>query len=571
VKCYPVADKENPPVVKRHLRIPILLAAGAFTIAALSRSNARSEATSADAQNESPLAGRIAFHAAADLRASESAREAALEPALDRPSKAAAVEQPAGSSIPKPGPSMPKPPPRSRLITLEQAYDIALASDQAIRNAYVALRNAQLEPWSALTRVAPQITGQLNYEVIRERRFYNPTDVYSAPLATTPDTAPLVSSGDPETAGSQVSKDPTPGIAGTVIPDFPGTHNYTRRATAVIQQPLLDLTVFPAWRFGKLSVATADLRRKYLIRETLFGVARAYYAVLKAQAIVQVNRETLTLAAEQLEVARRRFSLGDVARSDELRAQSVMEVARRALIESQGLLEVNQNTLANILNLDWDTDFRVTDPTELPVLHESYPALLASAFQRREDFRASAFGIDQRVELRKEVIAQYAPRVVAQAQHDWTDVTTNTSNLNSQRIWTAVVAVQVPFFTGGQREIDLHRTANAIERAKNDHESLAKSIQSEVKQAWVEVRTLRESVLALNAEVKSAEAAYEDLTAGYREGTATSLDVAAGLRERNNARATLAGSRFDYQVALRNVQRAAATFQSERVRNSRAK
>jgi outer membrane protein len=217
------------------------------------------------------------------------------------------------------------------------------------------------------------------------------------------------------------------------------------------------------------------------------------------------------------------------------------------------------------LNLEWETPFSVVDPAEAPALAQSYPALLGSAFQKREDFRASAFGIDQRIERRKEVVASYAPRIVAQAEHDWTDVTTNTSNLDAQRIWSAVVAVQVPIFTGGQREIDLRRTGNAIEQAQLDHETLAKSIQGEVKQAWVDVATLRESISALEAEAQAVEAAYEDLTNNYSFGTATSLDVAAGLRDRNNVRASLAAARYSYQVALRNLQRASATFQNDRL------
>src|SRR4051812_31228196 len=62
-------------------------------------------------------------------------------------------------------------PGRLHLITLEQAYDLALTSDQAIRNAWLELCSARLEPWSALTRISPRLTGNLSYELIRERRF----------------------------------------------------------------------------------------------------------------------------------------------------------------------------------------------------------------------------------------------------------------------------------------------------------------------------------------------------------------------------------------------------------------
>src|SRR5213592_4797984 len=49
------------------------------------------------------------------------------------------------------------------LITLEQAYDRALSTDQSIRIAYWEVRKANLLPWSALTRLGPQITASGGY------------------------------------------------------------------------------------------------------------------------------------------------------------------------------------------------------------------------------------------------------------------------------------------------------------------------------------------------------------------------------------------------------------------------
>jgi outer membrane protein TolC len=469
---------------------------------------------------------------------------------------------------------------RLRLITLEQAYDLALASDQAIRNAYIELRSARLEPWSALTRMGPRLTGNLSYEVIRERRFTSgPATTALDETLVAPDLPPRPGAASPgrltAPGVSGPTADPALGAVGASAPlgasDFDGTHSYTRRAGLTLQQPLLDLTVFPAWRFGRLSAESARLRRRFIIRETLFGVAQAYYAVLKLQAIVGVNRETVALAGEQIDVAKYRLSLGDVARTDVLRAESVYHAARRTLIESAGLLKIHRNTLANILNLDWEADFVVVNPREAAPEREPFRTFLQRGFERREDYRASALGIGQRVERRKEVAASYAPRIVAQANHDWDSVTTNTSDTNAQRIWSGFVAVEVPFFTGGQREIDLSRAGLALDQARLDHEKLAKAIEAEMLRGYIDAGTLRESIIALEAEAAAVQQSYEDLTTNYGAGTATSLDVSAGLLDRNNARTSLLGSRYDYQVALRNLARAEADFQEDRIRATRVK
>jgi len=202
---------------------------------------------------------------------------------------------------------------------------------------------------------------------------------------------------------------------------------------------------------------------------------------------------------------------------------------------------------------------------------EPFRAFLQRGFERREDYRASALGIGMRVERRKEIAASYAPRIVAQANHDWDNVTTNTSNTSGQRIWSGFVAVEVPFFTGGQREIDLHRAGLALEHARLDHETLTKEIEAEMLRGHADVETLRGSIVALEAEFASVQHNYEDLTTNYRAGAATSLDVSAALLDLNNARTNLLAARYDYQVALRNLERAEGVFQEDRVRSTRVK
>src|SRR6476469_5504044 len=53
--------------------------------------------------------------------------------------------------------------PGSGVLTLERAYDLALATDQSIKIAYWEVRKANLLPWSALTRLGPQLSAGGTY------------------------------------------------------------------------------------------------------------------------------------------------------------------------------------------------------------------------------------------------------------------------------------------------------------------------------------------------------------------------------------------------------------------------
>src|SRR5688572_24794939 len=135
-------------------------------------------------------------------------------------------------------------------ITLEEAYDRALATDQAIRIAYWEVRKANLLPWSALTRLGPQLTAGGGYS----RR-----ELFSKRTVTETITQPSSTTGIPTIAESRSVERTTRSNAGTADIGLS------------FVQPLIDLSVFPAYRAGKLSKSIARLEHQFTVRGTLFG------------------------------------------------------------------------------------------------------------------------------------------------------------------------------------------------------------------------------------------------------------------------------------------------------------
>lgn len=429
---------------------------------------------------------------------------------------------------------------RKPVITLEQAYDRTLASDQTIAIALIEIHKANLLPLSALTRLGPQISANLSYD---------PSSVTTSGNSSSTTSSSGLMSGGTTSLTKSTSQRVT-------------THTDLRRASISWQQTILDFTVFPAYRLGKLTAESTKLQYQATVRDTLFGVARAYYDVLRQRDIVNVNQQTQDLAMEQLDQAQKRLDAGDVARTDVLRAKATLEAARKTLIESSSALVLARNTLANILNLVDREGYEVTEPAGAQGGNEGFDFALNQAMTRREDYQISAIAIKQDIERRNEIKGQYGPRIVA-------DVSQNRDRYNgsdrSQDNWSASLALQIPIFTGGQREIDMRTSKDQIEQTRFSHEKLAKTIQEEVKAAWLSVRTLRDTLVAVRAGLEAAEQNYKDLQVQYREGAVTNLDVQIALRDLNNARTTLAAQTYDYQVAVRDLERAEASFQPLRV------
>ncbi len=408
-----------------------------------------------------------------------------------------------------------------RVITLERAFERALGTDQSIRLAYYAIRRANLRPWRALTTLGPSLTGNMSYQSSSR---YSLTD-------------PAV--------------------------EWSRTDTVNRSAGITFVQPLFDPTVIPAYRHGKLTARSARLQYQYTIRETLFGVAQAYYNVLKQQRLVEVNQITEQLAQEQLEQAKARYEVGEVARIDVLRAQATLEEARHQVILSKGNLEVAKNTLSNILNLGGDTNFTLKEPANFPAPGLSFEEALRQAYANREDLKISLLAVEQEKMARQELIASYSPRITAQASAQWGSVSGANSGRNE--VHAGVISVQMPFLTGGQREIDIRNAGHLIREAEIRVENTAKAIEADVKEAWVNVTAGQKSLEALSATVAASEQNYADIKSQYEAGTATSLDVQVALKELSNARAMLTNQFYDLQIALRDFERAKGTLEQERV------
>lgn len=415
------------------------------------------------------------------------------------------------------------------LITLEQAYDRALETDQSIRIAFYEVRKAKLLPWSALTKLGPQINANSSY--LRSQEFERVPTVGA-------DSTSFIRAG-----------------SGTAGINF--------------QQPLIDFTVFPAYKLGKLTAASARLQHQFTVRETLFGVASAYYGVLKDASLVGVNRETLRLANEQLDLAQKRANVGEVTRVDVLRAQVTVETARRTLVTSENTLEGDKNTLRNILNFTPEAPLKLVEPPDYPTTLPPFEDLLARAYAHREDYREKIIAIDQDTERRNEVIGEYGPKVVA----EWDGSVAHSSGTSnsSDHFWQGTVSVQVPILNGGQREIDLRTANHQIEETKLDRERTAKTVESDVKTAWLTVRTDEQALKALHAQVVAAEQAYHDSEIQYRAGTATSTDLLSALNDLNTARIDLTEQTYDYQVALRNLEEVSGVFQEPRVQKTKVR
>jgi outer membrane protein len=412
-------------------------------------------------------------------------------------------------------------PETSQVLRLEEAYQLALTNEEQVKIAARELAKAQLLPWRAVTLLTPRA-----------------------------DIAGVFTRNKEEIAFTQ---QPTlPGQAGTPSVIRPLE---SWQGTFILTQPIFQPSFLPTYRLGKEAVQQSKQQYGFTIREILFGVARAYYDVLRSREQVRVARDTLKLTKDELKQAQARFRVGEVTKTDVLRAEVEVARAERTLITNQNILQLAFATLARVVGVR--EPLRVEEPIPLVSRGEPYEQLVDKAYSQRQDLRAQASAVEVTRERKNQVLARYAPQVNTQWQYPRLDSPTFA---NRDEFWVLTLNFQVPLFDGGVRELDLQEQQENLIQSELQLERLKKDVGIEVKQTLLEVATLEATLETLKKEVSLAQENYKITSKQYAVGLATSLDVNTAVNTLNQVRTQVIDQTYAYQVALLALDRAVGIF-----------
>ena len=414
------------------------------------------------------------------------------------------------------------------LIPLAEAYRLAIQNEERIKIASHELGKARLLPWRALTHLTPR--GDIQGTYTRNK-----------------DEISFVS--DKILPGGAESLFST----GSVIRPL-------ERWTGIfrVTQPILEPAFFASRRLGKAAVRESAERYEFTIREVLFGVARAYYGVLRSQAQVIIARDTLGLSQDELRQARVRFRVGEVTKTDVLRAEVAVEQAQRQLVTDQNRLLLAFTTLARTIGVP--EPLGVMQPQPVAYSPVPYDQLLEQAYGQRQDLRAQEMGVEIAQHRKNLVVARYFPRVNARWEFPRLDTETFAER---DKFWTLFLNFEVPLFDGGVRELDLMEENEKLSQAQLRVDQFRKEIQVEVRDALLTVETLGSTLNTLEKEVNLAQENYTITSKQYRVGLATSLDLNTALNALNQIRTQLTDQTYAYQIALLRLQQTTGVFATD--------
>lgn len=458
-----------------------------------------------------------------------------------------------------------------RSLTLREAITMALENNKDIEVTRKNVRIAEFDLKAARGFYEPKFTGQSFYE-----------------RTTTPNVS-IFSTNDETTQGNFVGNAGIQGFVprfGTVLnaqfnnnrltssnPISILSPQYNSNLTFSITQPLFRGRSFDGPRrsieIAKRNLSLTDVQFRQRSIDIITNVQRAYWDLAYALRNLQVQRDGVKDAKDQLDHNLRMVKEGQLAPIDAVAAETQVANFEQAIYEALNMVTQAENALKNLIAPNrtdtlWVESVTPVDPVDLDAPRTTLTESLEAALQNRPELEINQAqkdinAIDQRYfkELKKpqiDLVASYASggiggslnpafdspfcansadpaacRALQQAQaQQFIDGNIGSggsavTDIFSNKYPTYKVGVQfnLPLFGDKTSRAQYGRSLVEGERLQTQREQLEQSIQVDVRNALQAVRTaeakLRSAAIARENSVKQYESEQRKLDAGQSE------------------------------------------------------
>ena len=147
------------------------------------------------------------------------------------------------------------------------------------------------------------------------------------------------------------------------------------------------------------------------------------------------------------------------------------------------------------------------------------------------------------------------PTLDLRASHSYSDSFNSTffgdttTNLSLQ--------LDLPLYRGGQTNSQVRQSLHQLDAAREEHEQLRRSVERQVRSAYLDVTATISQVKALQQALVSSQSALQASEGGLEVGTRTTVDVLNTRRELFRAKSNLAQAKYRFILSTLQLKQAA--------------
>lgn len=283
--------------------------------------------------------------------------------------------------------------------------------------------------------------------------------------------------------------------------------------------------------------------------DVIYGTRVAFYELNRAQEFLGVAEETERQYLKRLEQVRALAEVGrrikyDITKAevdlgnaqlDRINARNAVEDARAGLMRSLGLAEDPRCRIAAVP--EWKVGWTFED--RLDAARRLQPGLKAAQAQ----VLAASAAVDG-------AVADLYPSLALSGEYLWTG-----SALPLFWNWSAAARAGWSLFDGGRKAAAVNAAVANLRRARAQVAEREQQIHLDLRTAFTQLEGAREREALTQLIVKQADENLNLVSARYRIGQASSVELTDAQAALSQARGNQVKARFDYQSAVAAIVR----------------
>lgn len=317
---------------------------------------------------------------------------------------------------------------------------------------------------------------------------------------------------------------------------------------------------------AKIDRNATQSRYKQTKQRLVFNVIQAYYNLLKAQKLVEVDNQLLKQARENSEMVRAFRDAGEMIEADVAAAEVREANEELNLLSDQNSLEIARADLAVLMGLDPGRPVNILDDPD-------YERYIQTGWIEREEIsldEAIENALQNRPELKEFdatikslkwglTLAQLQrwPRLTAEYDYNvyLDDYLRERENFKEFRSWDALAVLTFPLFDGGVSKRQVEKAEIQLEQTREDMDELERNIALEVRQAYLNLKRSEKVLEISQKQVRNAQLSLEVTEGRFEQGMSILLELLEAQATYAEALTNQVRSFYDYKITKSALQR----------------
>jgi len=403
------------------------------------------------------------------------------------------------------------------VLTLDQAIQIALSENIAVRVADKDIERAEYARKGTYASLFPQLDGSSSYSrTIKKQVMYMDFDMGS-----------ITGGGGADDAGAETKADGGGGKSSGGGIEVGRWNTYSAGVQA--SMPIVNAQLWKSLKISGQDVELAVEKARSSRLETVTQVKQAFYGVLLAKEALNVYNEVYENALDNFTQTEKKYNVDKASELEYQRAKSTVQNAIPNVYDAENAVVLGLWQLKAVMGIDLDEDIDVAGE-----LMDYSTNMFRDIFdnddvslERNSTLRQLAIQAEELANTVK--MQQYAslPSLALSFSYSINamanDFKFNTYNWSPYS--AAGLSLSIPIFAGGRRSNAVKQTINQRDQLLLQSENTERQLRVAIRQYLNQMETAMKNFNAAEAGVETARKAYDIAAKSYNLGRSTITEL----------------------------------------------